>query len=177
MKVKAWWDLAAAQPHLLCSQQDCGFSRARLRSRRAARVGQVWAFLATWSDGMQVHIFNSASALMQRWNCWFTVAWGITASFMKNWLCSNLSWKINIFPSAFPSFLTVTHFFESHLSVMWWLRYAGYCSADFVLGGINGWLTTSSTLTKFSSISLFWDNTVHRLYKLHKVFLPSRFVH
>lgn len=117
VKVKAWWDLVAARPPLLCSQQDCCFSRALLRSRRAARAGHVWAVLPVWPRGTQIHVFNSALAPMQRWNWWFALVWGTTASSMKNWLCSSLSpqYEIYIFPSTSNSFLPVTCLFGSAL--------------------------------------------------------------
>lgn len=116
VKVKAWWDLVAAQPHLLCSQQNSCFSRALLHSCHAARVGQVWAVLPVWPHGIQIHIFNSASAQMQRWNCWFALVWGITASPMKNAVLKSVaSIEIYVFPSTFCSLLPVTCLFESAL--------------------------------------------------------------
>lgn len=114
VKVKAWWDLVAAQPHLLCSQQDCCFSRALLCSRCAARVGRVWAVLPVWPHGIQIHISNSASTPMQRWNFWFALVWGTTASPMKNAVLKSApSIEIYIFPSTFYSLLVVICLFKS----------------------------------------------------------------
>lgn len=60
-----------------------------------------------------------------------------------------------------------------HLPVLWWLRYAGF-SVNSVSEIINGWLTISRMLTTLSSVSLFWDSAVHRLYNLHSVLLPQQ---
>lgn len=160
VKVKAWWDLVATQPHLLCSQQDSCFFRALLHSCHAARVGQVWAVLPVWPHGIQIHIFNSTSAQMQRWNCWFVLVWGITASPMKNAVLKSVpSIEIYIFPSTFYSSCDVFVWICSsfyHLPVLWWLRYAGY-SVNSVSESINGWLTVlQDALHTFIYIFILW---------------------
>lgn len=95
---------------------------------------------------------------MQRWGCWFTLTWGIAASFMKKPLRAVLPVVRLTFllPPLALSFLTITRLFKAALifCLIWCFRFVGRYSTGLCLQG-EKW--KFGFLARFSSVPLFWD--------------------
>lgn len=115
---------------------------------------------AVWLDGLRVHLFNSATAPMQRWGCWFTLMWGIAASFTKKLLRAVLPVVRLTFllPPLALSFVTITRLFKAALifCLIWWGLLV-VTPQVCVFRGKKESLSISRMLARFSSVPLFWD--------------------